>query len=407
MPKSLLQAAYVAPMSRGLIRDGAVVSDGVRIVEFGSTPAMRAAHPDAIVIDVGDVVLMPGLVNANTHLELTHVTRAADRWAGSFADWILTVRDEARRSPAESRHAGLQQCRKFGVTCVGDITHSYGMERIGHITGVRVLPFLEALGIGKARPRFEETIIQITEALKKPGGARGISPHAPYTVDADGYKLCLELAKKYDAPLMTHLAETTDETQFMTDHTGPFRVLLDQLGLWDETIRTDPGPPIEFAYACGLLEYPKTILSHVNYCDDSELDRLSQGRASVVYCPRTHAYFGHPPHRWREMLARGINVAVGTDSCASSPDLNIVEDLRLLHRLAPEVPPQVLWEMATTRGARALSLPDVGRLDAGCVADFIAFPARSQDPLRELLENDALPIACVASDEQIRTLSRP
>src|SRR5207302_10539659 len=107
------------------------------------------------------------------------------------------------------------------------------------------------------------------------------------------------------------------------------------------------------ANAIGLLDYP-TVLAHVNYCDDVDLDLLARGRAGVVYTPRTHAYFGHPPHRWRDMLARGINVAVGTDSCASSPDLNLVDDLRLLHRLAPEVPAQTLWEMATIRGARAI-----------------------------------------------------
>ena len=104
----------------------------------------------------------------------------------------------------------------------------------------------------------------------------------------------------------------------------------------------------------GYLAYPKTLLAHVNYCEDDELQLLANGRASVVYCPRTHAYFGHPPHRWREMLAMGINVAVGTDSRGSSPNLNLVDDLRLLHRLAPEVSPERIWEMGTTHSATAI-----------------------------------------------------
>jgi cytosine/adenosine deaminase-related metal-dependent hydrolase len=91
------------------------------------------------------------------------------------------------------------------------------------------------------------------------------------------------------------------------------------------------------------------------------------------------------------MLGRGINVAIGTDSCASSPDLNLVDDLRLLHRLAAEMPPMQLWEMATTRAARAVGLPDVGVIRTGCGADFVAFACRSDDPLREILERDILP----------------
>src|SRR6185295_5433024 len=94
----------------------------------------------------------------------------------------------------------------------------------------------------------------------------------------------------------------------------------------------------------------------VNYCDDAELDLLAAGKASVVYCPRTHAYFSHPPHRWREMLARGINVAIGTDSCASSPDLNLLDDLRLVRKIAPDFPAESLWALATRNPARAVQL---------------------------------------------------
>ncbi|HSV15726.1 MAG TPA: amidohydrolase family protein, partial [Tepidisphaeraceae bacterium] len=118
----------------------------------------------------------------------------------------------------------------------------------------------------------------------------------------------------------------------------------------------------------------------------------ASGQASVVYCPRTHAYFGHPPHRWRDMLAAGINVAVGTDSCASSPDLNLVDDLRLLHRIAPDVPAQTLWEMATIRGARAIAQQSlVGSIEVAKAADLTIFLVQSDDPLTEILESSALP----------------
>jgi cytosine/adenosine deaminase-related metal-dependent hydrolase len=130
-------------------------------------------------------------------------------------------------------------------------------------------------------------------------------------------------------PLATHLSEAQEEKTFLESHSGMFRDLWERIGSWEDDVPTFKGSPIAMAQAIGMLDFP-TLLAHVNYCDDHELELLTRGRASVVYCPRTHRYFGHPPHRWREMLARGINVAVGSDSCASSPDLNLVDDLRLL-----------------------------------------------------------------------------
>jgi cytosine/adenosine deaminase-related metal-dependent hydrolase len=119
---------------------------------------------------------------------------------------------------------------------------------------------------------------------------------------------------------------------------------------------------------------------------------LAAGRASVVYCPWTHEFFGHPEHRFREMQRMGINVAVGTDSCASSPNLNIVDDLRLLHARYPGMDVQELWRMATVNGARALWREgDAGSLAIGKFTDLVAFPAVGDDPLREVLEHRAMP----------------
>jgi cytosine/adenosine deaminase-related metal-dependent hydrolase len=192
-------------------------------------------------------------------------------------------------------------------------------------------------------------------------------------------------------PLATHLAETTDEAVFLSNHSGPLKDLWDQWLTWDDLVPTFDGGPIRFAREIGLLDYP-TLLAHVNYCDDDEMSILAAGRASVVYCPRTHAFFGHAPHRWREMLRRRINVAVGTDSCASSPDLNLVEELRLLHRLFPEYPAGGLWEMVTVRAAKAVGLADAGGIRMGDFADLVAFRCVSEDPLAEILEAGELPI---------------
>jgi cytosine/adenosine deaminase-related metal-dependent hydrolase len=301
------------------------------------------------------------------------------------------------------------------VTSVGDITKQCVPTRAALRDGpLRVVSFGEIQAMAKRRGLLDERFANAADLSSESEWLRvGISPHAPYTVEADGYQRCLAFAKSQNRPLATHLAETAEEAEFLAAHTGPFRTLWETgVNAWSDDVPRFSGGPIRFARDLGLLDYP-SLFAHVNYCDDGEMEILSAGKASVVFCPRTHEFFGHPPHRWREMLKRGINVAVGTDSCASSPDLNIVDDLRLLHRLYPEEPAMLLWEMATVRAARAIGMNDTpsspspgtpgegwgegrGNISAGIIrpaaaADFAVFKCSSDDPLMEILETDVLP----------------
>lgn len=398
--KRLLHAAYVAPMTAPLLRDAGVVIRNGTIIDVGNTATVRARHPDAGVEDLGNVVLMPGLVNAHTHLELSDCIPLQTLGGATFTDWILQIRPRLRvgeRTIEDAAVAGIaqgvRQCVRFGVTTVGDISQQHHVTRPLLRDGpLRVVSYGEALGLGGARPRFERHVGTATDTSLASDRLRiGLSPHAPYTVDLPGYRQCLDLARSLGLPLATHLAETLDEETFLTAQTGPFRAVWEQLGSWADGVETHPGRPISFAHSIGLLNHP-TLLAHVNYCDDSELALLARGRASVVYCPRTHAYFGHPPHRWREMLAVGINVALGTDSCASSPDLNILDDLRLVHRIAPDIPMDALWKMVTVNGAKAVEMDDtIGGLKVDRAADLVSFQVHSDDPLTEIAENEVLP----------------
>jgi aminodeoxyfutalosine deaminase len=398
---TLVQAKFLATMdSPGLLRDAAVVMQGGRIVAVDSATSLRREHPHAQVIDLAHSILLPGLVNAHVHLELSNC-ECGPAPGGTFGDWIMGVRARMKIDPENQVASiesavqnGIDQCLKFGVTCVGDITNFIEISRgVLRTSPLRAVSYGEALGLAKLRPRFVSSLARALE----PGGASerlqiGLSPHAPYTVDLAGYRECVELARQGEGPLATHLAENPEERELLTDHSGMFREVWEKLGLWDSDVVTYRGSPIEFADAVGLLSYPKSLLAHVNYCDDAEMAMLAEGNASVVYCPRTHAYFGHPPHRWREMLTRGINVAVGTDSCASSPDLNLVDDLRLLRNIAPEIDATVLWEMATTRAASAIGMHEsTATLSPGKSADMIAFDVSSDQPLEELLRENVLP----------------
>ena len=392
--KTLLTAAWVAPMTGAIVRDGGVVHEAGRIVAVGAGKALKLAHPHATIEDLGDVVLLPGLINAHCHLDLTFAKRPPGPI--TFTNWVLKLLEQVRRDDLIDENSGdigtgMMESLACGVTCIGDITATprdvrgvIGSQR----RRPRVVSYGEVRAMASRRGLLDERLMAATEPTLSPLTRIGVSPHAPYSIEPHGIRECLAAARRTKLPLTTHLAETPDEAEFLANHRGPLRDLWDAIGGWDDALPRFVGGPIRYAQDLGLLDYERASLAHVNYCDDDELLLLAKGRASVVYCPRTHRYFGHPPHRWREMLAAGINVAVGTDSRASSPDLNLVDDLRLLHEIAPDVPAETVWSMATSRAAKAVAMQDeVGTIAVGKCADFVAFAATGDDSLAKILEN--------------------
>ncbi|MGC4031502.1 MAG: amidohydrolase family protein [Tepidisphaeraceae bacterium] len=390
------QARHLATMTtRGVIENGVIaVADG-RIVEIGSKAELRPPRID----ETFDGLISPGLVNAHTHLELSD-RFAGEMPTGGFAAWLIGMLQRSATAPGELEGLvtlgvgiGVRQCLEFGVTAVGDIS------RLCHITRpllartpLRVVSFGEVQAMGQNRGFLDQRLAAAANPADETARLRvGISPHAPYSVEPDGYRACLETARCNGfRALSTHLAESADEADFLRDHSGPFRGLWDWLGRFDDRVPTFEGGSIALAESLGLLAYP-TLLAHVNYCDAADLQRLANGQASVVWCPRTHAYFGHPPHRWRDMRAAGINVCVGTDSCASSPDLNLMDDLRLVRRQSPDESPESLWRLVTSAAADALRWGDgLGRLTPGGYADFVHWPTTSADPLAEVLDRPNL-----------------
>jgi aminodeoxyfutalosine deaminase len=344
---------------------------------------------------------MPGLVNAHCHLQLSSIRRETMPTTG-FGDWLTAI--GARLAPnepglerrlADAVRAGVSQSLSGGVTCVGDITWRTpparsALSRLASEGAVpRVVSFGEALGLGPMRGRFEQGLAEaINAAHASPRLSMGIAPHAPYTVDADGYRAAIRLGGEHRMPITTHLAEHAEESRFLRSRTGLFKDIYDRLGIEIEAAGAFQGSPIAFAESTGLLA-AGAVLAHVNHLESGDLDRLARHPVGVVYCPRTHAYFGHDPHPMRAMLAAGVNVCLGTDSAASAGDLNLIDDARLVRRIHPEMSDMAILSMITDRPAQALRIAaEVGSITIGRACDLICFDVENE---ARLLERDCPP----------------
>lgn len=346
-----------------------------RIVAVG-----RAGEVEADSIeDIGDAILIPGLINAHTHLELGWCRGLiSPRPLWEWFDELIRLNrlPEAEESRRSSIAAGAAESLAAGVTCVADISRTGASAEVLRGTPIRSRCFVELISGAATLPNSTATLEASLFSLLKTDGSHsnlGISPHAPYSVSETDLSGCAELAVRLDLPLMLHLLETAEERDWYGQDGGAVADYLIRHNL-KRSESNAPQEPIELLARAGILSRAP-VLAHVNYVTDDQIRRIRKAGASVVWCPRTHEYFGHKPHRWRDMIAAGINVCFGTDSLASAPSLSIIEELRHVARLSPGMSATTLLECATIRAAVALQLDSViGSLTIGKDADMAAFP---------------------------------
>ncbi len=220
----------------------------------------------------------------------------------------------------------------------------------------------------------------------------GLSPHAPYTVHPDLLADTVELSIRHEAPLAMHLAESLEEIEFLRDGSGRFRELLDSRRVYDPASRPRGSRPLDELLV--LSRAHRALVIHGNYLDDEEIEFLGQNRRqmALVYCPRTHAWFGHAPYPLEKMLAAGAIVALGTDSRASSPDLSLLAEMRHVARTFPALSRATVLELGALAGARALGRDaEIGTLEPGKLANLAAIrlpEEKSADPHEMLLDCD-------------------
>jgi cytosine/adenosine deaminase-related metal-dependent hydrolase len=408
-PDLVLRARWVLPAVSPPLCEGAVRVQGGVVTAVGPSEELVSAAPGAAVRDLGEAILLPGLVNAHTHLSLTDLASGTPRPA-PLLDWLGRISREAAALPEEAVRAsvrrGLDASWRLGTVAVGEVTtRADAVSEIEADGRFFARIYFEFLGVsaGRARRRYEAAVGGALALLDR-GGARGpvrpgLSPHAPYSVWPSLWKEAANLCRARDLRWSSHIAESPYEQEFLRHGRGPLREHLERLGVWDDAYPT-PGTGIIGLWEAGNVLDTRALLVHALHLEPGEVDAIAAKGAFVCLCPRSNAGFDLPPPPVADLYARGVPLCLGTDSLASNEDLGVWGEMRAIRRLAPGLSGAEILRMATVNGARALGLDDLcGALRPGMPARLIAVTATdlgSADPveylLREPVEDRVRPV---------------
>jgi aminodeoxyfutalosine deaminase len=290
---------------------------------------------------------------------------------------------------------GLASSQTYGTSLVADIatTPLPAIQGVESISPEAVL-FAEVLGLTTERSNQKlDEAIKLTQISQEHSFVRtGISPHAPYSTPLQVVQQCVEIARKFHLPLAMHVAESEEERQLIEQGDGPFAERLKAIQVFDPSL-FPWGREATLDLLKILSGAPRSLIVHGNDLRKHEIDFISRHpQMSVVYCPRTHAFFGHKKHPVAELIQSGIRVALGTDSLASNPDLSIWHEVQWLLQYRRDIPWQTALAMATQNGADALGRKDLGRIEVGAQAKLLimATDAVHEDSLAESILNGEL-----------------
>lgn len=382
------RAAWACPIDQAPIRDAIVEINNGLITSITS----GSRHPAGASRDLGNVVLMPGLINAHTHLELAWL-RGRVPPANSFTEWVKSLFTQRRPDQVMTPELiapisdAVDEVSRTGTIAVGDVSNSLAAVAPMQQAGLKGVVFHELLGF-KER---DGALIAATHAKRTAAAGSGIrvslAPHAPYSTSVELFKAIRDAVNTSDCQVMSvHLGESPEEVELLATGGGAWRGMLEAIGAWRDDWVVPACGPVQFLERHGVID-ARTLVVHGVQFDDVALQRLRALDATLVTCPRSNRWVGvgYPPIE--RFYQSGVRVAVGTDSLASVDDLNLFSELKTMRWLAPSVPARQILESATLAGARALGLEDeLGSLTPGKTGRILAVELpRQVDDVEEYL----------------------
>jgi len=366
------RAGWVMAAPDRIFENGYVTMQSGTIIDVGQ--GRGGAHTGQTV-DHGPGVLMPSLVNAHTHLELTALQNKTCIHNG-FISWVQSV-IKAREAVGELEllagvQAGIEALSDSGALVIGDIS-STGMSRKAfcesRLSGAW---FREYLGPDK------ENIIKCEKI--RPDQSVSLAGHGPHTTASDLLVRLKSAARAARLPFSLHLAESTAELEFLTTGKGEWANFLKERCLDPSIIKSIGVSPVEYADRLGLLD-ETTLAVHLVFANKKDILLLQERNVSVCLCLRSNDILHHRLPDVESMVAAGLNLCLGTDSLASSDSLSMFDEMRFLSRAFPGISPGQILSMATTGGARALGYENrFGRLSTGFAVKMIYVPVAASAP---------------------------
>jgi len=396
----ILTAACILPVASPPLHQGAVAVRGSKIAAVGKEQEICRQFPDLPKQELKGCILMPGLVNAHTHLELSILKDRISKQS-DFISWIFDLVQEKMKMTEdeirESLQIGVEESLTEGTTCIGEITNTPKSLRVIQEAGLRGIVFLEVLGRDTVEPsRWKADLIQKIRKMQSECGRLttiGLSPHTLYTLSKQKFQLLSELLLENPLPYTIHVAESREEMEYFLHHKGGIKSRLFPFAGWEDL--PDPKEcesPLAYLDRFGLVT-ESLLLAHGVHLTTADLQLIKKKNARLVLCPRSNQMLSVGQAPIEEMLREEIPVGLGTDSLASNTTLSLWDEMRHLYKLnrdSGQVTSDTILRMATLGGAEGLGLASaIGSIEPEKEADLIAVKwhrTRPNDPASDLIE---------------------
>ena len=351
--------------------DGALVIGHGRILAIGKASVMGKKYPGHRVVRLEAAVIMPGLVNSHAHLELPLLLD--DIRAQNYADWVLNLlKKKIRITKSDyvaAARTNITSLLRSGTTTVAEISTHGASPPLLAKSGLRAIIFHEIISMAQDRKALVLPHLRSSTRLIR----YGYSPHSPHTVSEIALREIHRVAAGRAIPLCMHVAETKDEILLLQHKKSGLDRLYAAAG-WDTSRAPRARSSFEYLRSVGILS-PAFLAAHAVQTDNADISIIKRSGAGIAHCPRSNHELGTGTMDLVHFLKAGIPVGLGTDSLASSPSLNLWDEMRYAYKVHRRsgVTTRDIFHMATLGGAGALGMgKEVGSLEPGKRADIIA-----------------------------------